>query len=136
MARLDGKVAVVTGAGGGIGRAIVAAFAAEGARVVASDVDGKRAEEATSVAPAGSVRAIAADIAQEADAKRLIDEAASSFGRLDILVNGAALWARGTVEELTVEQWDRLMAVNVRGVFLCSNPGRCAVALSLHHDAK
>lgn len=120
MARLDGKVAVVTGAGGGIGRAIVAAFAAEGARVLASDVDGKRAEATAARAPAGSVRALAADVAQEADAKRVMDEAVGSFGRLDILVNGAALWARGTVEEFTVEQWDRLMGVNVRGVFLCS----------------
>jgi NAD(P)-dependent dehydrogenase (short-subunit alcohol dehydrogenase family) len=120
MGRLDGKVAIVTGAGQGNGRAIAVAFAAEGARVVACDLNGGSARETVAMLPAGNGRAVQADVAVEADARRTVEEATAAFGRLDILVNNAALWARGTVEEYTVEQWDRLMAVNVRGVFLCS----------------
>ena len=120
MQRLDGKVAVVTGAGSGNGRAIAVAFAGEGARVVVADVDRAGAEESAGLLPAGAGRAVIADVSREDDARRMVDEAVAAFGRLDVLVNNAAIWAHGTVETLSPEVWDQLMAVNVRGVFLCS----------------
>ncbi len=120
MGRLDGKVAVVTGAGSGNGRAIAVAFAAEGARVVVADIDKQGAEDTVALLPAGSGRVVVADVSRDEDARRLMDETVHAFGRLDVLVNNAAIWARGTVDTLDVELWDRLMAVNVRGVFLCS----------------
>ena len=120
MERLEGKVAVVTGAGSGNGRAIAVAFAAEGARVVVADVDRAGAEESVGLLPPGAGRAVVGDVSREDDARRLVDEAVAAFGRLDVLVNNAGIWAHGTVETLSPELWDRLMAVNVRGVFLCS----------------
>ena len=81
--------------------------------------------------PSASGRAVPGDVSREEDARRMMDEAVSGFGRLDILVNNAGIWTQGTVETLTAELWDRLMAVNVRGVFLCSKPGASAVPLSL-----
>ncbi|MFN8559278.1 MAG: SDR family oxidoreductase [Dehalococcoidia bacterium] len=128
MTRLMGRVAVVTGAGSGNGRGIARAFAAEGARVVVADLRGESAEETAASLPAGAARACAADVSLEEDARRLIDLAVTAFGRLDILVNNAGIWASGTVDSYTVEQWDRLMAVNVRGVFLCSKYGVPALA--------
>jgi NAD(P)-dependent dehydrogenase (short-subunit alcohol dehydrogenase family) len=88
--------------------------------VVAADINGGSAKDTVSLLPNGSSIAVQADVASEDDARRMVAEAEAAFGRLDILVNNAAIWARGTVEDFTVEQWDRLMAVNVRGVYLCS----------------
>ena len=120
MDRLAGKVAVVTGGGSGSGRAIATAFGAEGARVVVADINREGAESTAALLPAAGGRVVVADVSREEDARRLMDETVAAFGRLDILVNNAAVWAHGTVETLTVELWDRLMAINVRGVFLCS----------------
>jgi 3alpha(or 20beta)-hydroxysteroid dehydrogenase len=119
MNRLDGKVAVVTGAGSGNGRGIARAFAAEGARVIAADLNGNAAKE--TAAGLGEVaRAAQADVTNEADCARLMQLAIGAFGRLDILVNNAGIWKTGTVETLSAADWQQLMAVNVTGVFLCS----------------
>jgi len=119
MARLDGKVAIVTGAGSGNGRAIARAFAAEGARVLAADLNEAGAKETVAACGEGA-RAFQADVAQEDDARRMVEAAVGAFGRLDILVNNAGIWRTGTVETLSAADWDGLIAVNVRGVFLCS----------------
>jgi meso-butanediol dehydrogenase/(S,S)-butanediol dehydrogenase/diacetyl reductase len=119
MGRLDGKVAVVTGAGSGNGRAIATAFAEEGARVIVADID-RAGAEATAALLSDRGRAVTADVRAEDDARQLMDEAVQAFGRLDVLVNNAGIWASGTVETIPMELWDRLMAVNVRGVYLCS----------------
>jgi NAD(P)-dependent dehydrogenase (short-subunit alcohol dehydrogenase family) len=116
--RLEGKVAIVTGAGGGIGRGIAQRFAEEGARVVVNDVDGAAAAE---VANAIDAVAIAADVSSAADVDRLFDTTIAELGGVDVLVNNAGLI---DVERHFLEAdeawWDRVLAVNLKGQFLCS----------------
>ncbi len=117
MGRLDGKVAVVTGAALGIGRAIAEGLAAEGARIVVVDLHG--AEEA-----AGSLRdgvGITADVAAEDDVARMVAEGVAACGRIDILVNNAGLYASLEMrpfEQIPLEEWRRVMDVNVASMFL------------------
>jgi NAD(P)-dependent dehydrogenase (short-subunit alcohol dehydrogenase family) len=116
--RLEGKVAIVTGAGGGIGRGIAQRFAEEGARVVVNDVDGAAAAE---VANAIDAVAIAADVSSSDDVDRLFDATIEQLGAVDVLVNNAGLI---DVERHFLEAdeawWDRVLAVNLKGQFLCS----------------
>jgi meso-butanediol dehydrogenase / (S,S)-butanediol dehydrogenase / diacetyl reductase len=128
--RLEGKVCIVTGGGSGIGRATCLAFAEEGARVAVAD---KRREAAEAVAAECTAKGaeatgIAADVAKEADAKRMVDETVRRFGRLDVLVNNAGYGFAGTVVDTDEQAWDDLMAVNVRGVYLCSKHAIPAMA--------
>lgn len=118
--RLEGKVAIVTGAGSGNGRAIALAFAAEGARVTCADynADGARQTAEEIAKSGGQARAVAMDVSQPADCDRAVKETLDAFGGLDSLVNNAGIWVPGTVRSLTVEEFDRQQAVNVRGVFL------------------
>ncbi|HSK14560.1 MAG TPA: glucose 1-dehydrogenase [Gaiellaceae bacterium] len=116
--RLEGKVAIVTGAGSGIGRATAGRLAAEGARLVLNDIDqGYLDEVAASVA--GDVRAVAGDVAQEETAARLASVAREDFGRIDVLVNNVGDLYIAEITETPVEDWDRLMATNLRSMFLC-----------------
>ncbi len=110
MARLSGKVALITGASGGIGRAMTALFAAEGAQVVASDL----------AAPEGgdAALALALDVTREDDWARAMDTVLDRFGRLDVLVNNAGLALTKSLEETTLEEWRNIMAVNLDGAFL------------------
>ena len=112
--RLAGKVAVVTGASRGIGRAIALRFVAEGALVVT----GSRTKLADGAA--GEVTFVAADVSDPDQASRLIETAVERHGGLDVLVNNAAVEHEATVEETTPEDWDLVMAVNLKSVFLCS----------------
>jgi NAD(P)-dependent dehydrogenase (short-subunit alcohol dehydrogenase family) len=118
MALLDGKAAIVTGAGSGIGRAIALGFAAEGASVCVSDIDGSRAEM-VAVEIGETALAIACDVRDTAQVDAMVDEAAKRFG-LDILVNNAGKAARGLVRDLRDDDWDDVFATNVRGTFVCS----------------
>jgi len=120
--RLASKVAVITGAAAGQGRAVAETFAAEGASVIMLDLD-----EATGESAAASIRDSGqdatfrrVDVSNEADWIETIEAVRSSFGRLDILYNNAALFssADGSVMEIDVDVWDRVFAVNARGVFL------------------
>ena len=120
MSSLRGKAAIVTGAGGGIGRAICIAFAQAGARVACLDLDDKNAEETARQAGEGAL-AIACDVASESDTQAAVARAAQAFGRLDILVNGAAMRdPTATVLELDLAAWNKVFAVNVGGAFLMS----------------
>lgn len=118
--RLAGKVALITGAGSGIGRASALRFAQEGASVVV--VDWRAAAAAATVAAilaqGGAATAVHADVAQEADAARMVQTAVAAYGRLDVLYNNAAIQVFGTIPETTDADWNRVMDVNLKGVYL------------------
>lgn len=120
MGVLDGRVALVTGGGSGIGQAVVVALAAAGASVV---VAGRRAEalsQTVSMAGDAGGRAIevVTDVSDEDSVRRMVDAATSKFGRLDVAANCAALPPGGPIDEITTEQFDRTIAVNLRGMWL------------------
>lgn len=117
--RLADKVAIITGAGAGIGAATAELFAREGARVVIADQD---ANAATTIAKRIGAQAVAlsADVRKSADAKAMVDGAVEAFGRLDILVNNAGRGILGTVVTTAEGDWDDIVAVNLKSVFLCS----------------
>jgi NAD(P)-dependent dehydrogenase (short-subunit alcohol dehydrogenase family) len=121
--RLAGKVAVITGAGSGIGRAAALLFAAEGAAVVAGVYEPDGPEPLPS-----SIVAVPCDVTRDEDVARLFGAAIDRHGGLDILINNAGIESPGTVTETTDEQWQRLIDVNLKGQFLCA---RHAVPLML-----
>lgn len=115
--RLEGKVAVVTGAGSGMGAAIAELFCAEGAAVIAADVSGRQNDVARKIGD--RCHAVHADVSQGPNVKAMCDAAISRFGRLDILCNNAGIQgAIAPTHEQTEEVFDRVIAVNLRGVFL------------------
>lgn len=120
--RLSGKVSIITGAGGGMGRVAALRFAAEGSRVVVADTQRTSAEETVRQisAAGGEATAIAVDVSVEVDAKAMVDVAIEKFGRLDVLYNNAGIMPQAdhSVVDTPVEIWDQVMAVNVRGVYL------------------
>jgi len=121
--RLAGKVAIVTGAAGGIGRAIALRFAAEGAAVVPSDVKEPdiRETERLILAAGGRAAAMVADVSNAGDAEATVALALKAFGRLDILVNNAAAFIEdGSVAEIPEADWKRTLDVNLTGAFLMS----------------
>ncbi len=119
---LDGKVAIVTGAGSGIGRAIATLFAEEGARVAVVDVsesDGKETVELLRKR-GGDAVFIQGDISNSAIVKRIVETTVKKYERVDILCNNAGVESMGSILEITEENWDKVMSINLKGVFLCS----------------
>ncbi|MFM0047143.1 SDR family oxidoreductase [Paraburkholderia sediminicola] len=114
-----GSVVVVTGGASGIGRAAAELFRSEGATVVVADKDGRAADEVARQLGGESV-AVRTDVSNSEDVRALMSFVDARFSRLDVLVNNAGFGVAGTVQDLPEEDWDRLMNVNVRSVFLCS----------------
>ena len=115
--RLVGKAAFVTGAASGIGRAIALRFAAEGARVALADIDATGGRAVAAEIGAAALF-LAHDVTAEADWIANLERAAAAFGRLDILVNNAGIGPAGTIEKTSLEDWRRVHAVNLDGIFL------------------
>jgi 3-oxoacyl-[acyl-carrier protein] reductase len=123
--RLEGRVSIVTGGGHGIGKAYCEGLAREGAAVVVAEIDGDAAERTAASLRAAGARAIElpTDVADEKSTERMAERALSAFGRIDILVNNAAVFAtvpisRVPLEQISVHEWDQVMSVNLRGIFL------------------
>ena len=120
--KLKDKVAIVTGAGQGIGKAIATRLAADGAAVVIADLARAEAMAAELAAAGSRALGLKVDVSSESDTARMADETIKAFGRVDILVNNAAMFAAaklGPFEEIPVDEWRRLLEVNVIGVALC-----------------
>jgi meso-butanediol dehydrogenase/(S,S)-butanediol dehydrogenase/diacetyl reductase len=120
MALLEGKVAIVTGAGSGIGQATARRFASEGARLVVNDRDESYLGETLDSLAGSGHEGVAGDVSEEAVAVRLAETARDRFGRIDALVNNAGIHFVADPPDVSVEDWDRVMAINLRSMFLCS----------------
>jgi 3-oxoacyl-[acyl-carrier protein] reductase len=122
MGVLDGKVAIVTGGGRGIGARYCRGLAAEGAQVVVADINEAGARQvAGEIGAAGTL----VDVADEHSVQSMVDLTLSTYGHLDILINNAAIFTeliqpRKAFDEIPIEEWDRVMAINVRGSWLCA----------------
>jgi pyridoxal 4-dehydrogenase len=127
MGKLDGRIAIVTGGAQGIGRAIVDKLAEEGATVVIGDIDGDKAEAA---AKRVSGLAVTTDIAEPQQAAHLVDTTVERYGKLDVLVNNAAIVPFTAWDDIDFEEWRRLIRVNLDGTFLMCRAGSDAMRKS------
>jgi 3-oxoacyl-[acyl-carrier protein] reductase len=123
VSKLEGRIAVVTGAASGIGAGIAVAFAREGADIVVADKSPQ--EKASDVIAAIEAHGRAAlfvrtDVSDEASVRAMADQAIARFGRVDILVNNAGIFTESLLEDMPVQDWDRVVATNLRGTFLCT----------------
>ncbi len=122
MGRLHGKVAIVNGGANGIGRAFCKRFAAEGAKVVVADVDlasSRRVAEKIT-AEGGTALAVAVDVMSGSQINAMVERSLAEYGQIDVLVNCAGIYPGKPFLELTEKEWDRVLGINLKGVFLCS----------------
>jgi NAD(P)-dependent dehydrogenase (short-subunit alcohol dehydrogenase family) len=121
MTELEGKVAVITGAGSGMGRASAEVFVREGAKVVAADISGR--QQATAEALGDAVLPFQVDVADEASVEAMFAAALEAFGKVDAVLNVAGIGAASALADTTVEDYERVMAVNLKGVMLGTKHG-------------
>jgi NAD(P)-dependent dehydrogenase (short-subunit alcohol dehydrogenase family) len=119
---LAGRVALITGGGSGVGRAMAHLFAREGAAISVADIDAARGKDVAHAIVDGGGRAVSigCDVSKEADCRRAVQQTVEGLGGLDILINNAGIIRRATVMDTTEDEWDRVMAVNVKSIFLLS----------------
>ena len=119
---LKDKVAIITGGGGGIGKATALALSREGAKVVVADIDLAKAKAVAAEVKKERKEAIAVkvDVTNTRDIANMVKTTQDAFGRIDILVNGAGICQRKPLNELTEDDWDKMYLINLRGIFLCS----------------
>jgi 3-oxoacyl-[acyl-carrier protein] reductase len=124
MGRLDGKVAIVTGGARGIGAATARRLAEDGAKVTVADLDGagaeKTAAEISSAGKGAEAIGVPVDVADPAAVQNMVDRTITRFGRLDILVNNAGILRDNLLFKMSDDDWDRVLAVHLRGAFLCA----------------
>ncbi|MFX1326553.1 MAG: SDR family NAD(P)-dependent oxidoreductase [Promethearchaeota archaeon] len=117
--KLEGKIAVITGAGAGIGKATALLFAKEGAKLCCNSISQSAQNVAEKIKlSGGDAIFVQADISVEEDAKRIIERTIETYGKIDILFNNAGIVLGGAIDTMSTEDWDRTMAVNVRGTYL------------------
>jgi NAD(P)-dependent dehydrogenase (short-subunit alcohol dehydrogenase family) len=118
--KLEQRVAVITGAGSGIGRAMALLFAREGARILAADLNGGAAEETAAIVTGagGTCHPFAVDASQPEQVRAMIEQALATYGRVDILCNNAGIGSTTDVVDCEPDEWDRVMTVNVKSVYL------------------
>ncbi len=119
---LSNRVAIVTGSGRGIGRAIALKLAQQGTSIVVNDIVPSSAEEVVEEIKAGGGKGIACggDVSQSQDVSRLVQTATSTYGKVDILVNNAGITRDGLLLELSDSDWDQVLSINLKGAFLCT----------------
>jgi 3-oxoacyl-[acyl-carrier protein] reductase len=123
MNRLKDRIALITGASSGIGKGIAIAFAREGANIVVADKSGEKqaADVLAGIREQGRQSLfVQTDVSDERSVKRMAEAAIAKFGRVDILVNNAGIFTESLIENLSVEDWDRVVDTNLRGTFLCT----------------
>lgn len=118
--RLSGKIILITGAGSGIGKSTALLFGVEGAVVIVNDVNEANGSETANeiVSNGGNARFIQADVTDPASVQSMVNQALEAYGRIDVLFNNAGISNVGALHEVEPEQWDRLMSVNIKGVYL------------------
>jgi meso-butanediol dehydrogenase/(S,S)-butanediol dehydrogenase/diacetyl reductase len=118
--RLENKIAIITGGGDGLGQASAVLFAKEGASVVVADMDPARGMKTVDMIKNqnGEAMFVEVDVSKEDSVKNMVEKVVDAYGRIDILVNSAGIFIEATVLNTSVEDWDKIMAVNLRGIFL------------------
>jgi 3-oxoacyl-[acyl-carrier protein] reductase len=123
MRKLEGRIAVITGAASGIGKGIAITFASEGANIVIADLvtEAQASEVITAIKElGGDVLFVRTDVCDEASVRAMAAQSLERFGRVDILVNNAGIFTESLLEDMPIEDWDRVVNTNLRGTFLCT----------------
>jgi NAD(P)-dependent dehydrogenase (short-subunit alcohol dehydrogenase family) len=134
--RIEGKTALITGSGSGIGRATALLFSKEGAAIAVNDINLPGAQETVEMIKkqGGKAIAVKADVSEEKEVIAMVERTVKELGGVDILVNNAGMEGFGPIKDCTVENWDRVMAVNLRGNFLCAK--HCGKWMMEHNHGK